>query len=597
MKELAHLNKYLFKYKWYLLSGTFFIVIANLFGVIPAVVVRHSFDLIQESFGIYSLLEGFATQADSYDVFVSSVLIFGLVILASALLRGVFMFFMRQTIIVMSRLVEFDLKNEVYEHYQTLPLSFYRKNNTGDLMNRISEDVSKVRMYIGPAIMYGINLATMFVIVIPFMFSINPKLTLFSLIPLPFLSFSIYFVNNIINRRSEEIQRSLSGLSTFVQEAFSGIRVIKAFVREDDYDRNFAKVSEEYKRKSLGLSFVQALFFPLIMGLIGLSVILTVYVGSKGVLDGSLSLGNIAEFIIYVNMLTWPVTALGWITSIIQSAAASQKRINEFLSAENDIVSEKNIEKEIEGDLVFDDVSFTYPDSGITALKNVSFEVSAGESIAIIGTTGSGKSTIANLICRLYDTSRGSILVDKTRIKDFKLSSIRGSIGYVPQDVFLFSETIKNNIAFGNGVLSDEQIDAAVENADLKENLKTFPKGIETMLGERGITLSGGQKQRVSIARAIVREPKILILDDSLSAVDTKTENRILNSMQVIMQNRTTVIISHRVSSAQLADKIIVLDDGRIVEQGTHTSLIGQKGVYKNLYDKQINKEENVTLE
>ncbi|MFY0625414.1 MAG: ABC transporter ATP-binding protein [Reichenbachiella sp.] len=592
MKELAHLNKYFFKYKYHLILGTLFIVVANLFGVVPAVVVRHSFDLIQESFEVFHRLEGFEPQTDSYDIFVSSIFIFGLIILASALLRGVFMFFMRQTIIVMSRLIEYDLKNEIYEHYQTLPLSFYRRNNTGDLMNRISEDVSKVRMYIGPAIMYGVNLATMFMIVIPFMISIDPKLTLYSLIPLPFLSFSIYFVNNIINRRSEAIQKSLSGLSTFVQEAFSGIRVIKAFVREEDYDRKFDEVSADYKKKSLGLAFVQALFFPLIMSLIGLSVILTVYVGSVGVLTGDLSLGNIAEFIIYVNMLTWPVTALGWITSIIQSAAASQKRINEFLNQKNNIVSDKNIEAEIKGALVFQDVSFTYPDSGIEALKGVSFEVNSGESIAIIGTTGSGKSTIANLICRLYDTTSGSITFDKIQIQDYKLSEVRKSIGYVPQDVFLFSETIRDNIAFGNGDLQEKDIQRAIEHADLSENLERFPKGIETMLGERGITLSGGQKQRVSIARAIVRQPKILILDDCLSAVDTKTENSILNSMKKIMVNRTTVIISHRVSSAQLADKIIVLDDGRVVEQGSHTQLINSSGVYKTLYDKQIQGEE-----
>lgn len=592
MKELKHINKYLLKYKYHLILGTIFIIIANLFGVVPAVVVRHSFDLIQESFDVFHLMDGFVQQEGAYDIFISSILIFGVIILVSALLRGVFMFFMRQTIIVMSRLIEYDLKNEVYEHYQTLPLSFYRRNNTGDLMNRISEDVSKVRMYIGPAIMYGINLATMFMIVIPFMISISPKLTLYSLIPLPFLSFSIYFVNNIINQRSEEIQKSLSGLSTFVQEAFSGIRVIKAFVREKDYDRNFDVASEDYRHKSLRLAFVQALFFPLVMSLIGLSVILTVYVGSVGVLSGELSTGNIAEFIIYVNMLTWPVTALGWITSIIQSAAASQKRINEFLNAKNDIVSERNLRKEIDGDLVFDKVSFTYPDSGIQALKEVSFDVKAGESIAIIGTTGSGKSTIANLICRLYDVDQGIITIDGHPIADFHLANLRSSIGYVPQDVFLFSESIRDNIVFGNGEPSDEQIRQAIEHADLTENLERFPDGMKTMLGERGITLSGGQKQRVSIARAIVREPKLLILDDCLSAVDTKTENSILNSMKRIMRNRTTVVISHRVSSAQLADKIIVLDDGRIVEQGTHAALIDKGGEYRKLYDKQIQTEE-----
>lgn len=592
MKDLAHINKYLFKYKWHLILGTFFIIIANLFGVVPAVVVRQSFDLIQESFAIFHRFDGFDIQQSGYDLFINSIVIFGVIILASAILRGGFMFMMRQTIIVMSRLIEYDLKNEIYAHYQTLPLSFYRKNNTGDLMNRISEDVSKVRMYIGPAIMYGINLATMFIIVIPFMFSINAKLTLYSLIPLPFLSFSIYFVNNIIDRRSEEIQISQSGLSTFVQEAFSGIRVIKAFVRESDYDHKFNEASEDYRQKSLKLAFVQSLFFPLIVGLIGLSVILTVYVGSEGVLAGELSTGNIAEFILYVNMLTWPVTSLGWITSIIQSAAASQRRINEFLSAENDIVSHQNVKQEIVGNISFEGVSFKYANSGIQALDDVSFDVCAGESIAVIGTTGSGKTTIANLISRLYDPTSGSIKVDGLDLKDHSISNFRQNVGYVPQDVFLFSESIRDNIAFGNGEVSDERIDKAVEHADLSENIERFPDGMQTMLGERGITLSGGQKQRVSIARAIVREPKILILDDCLSAVDTKTENRILNSLKSIMENRTSVIISHRVSSAQLADKIIVLDGGKIVEQGTHEQLIDHEGVYKTLYDKQIQKEE-----
>lgn len=592
MKDLAHLNKYFFKYKYHLILGTVFIIISNLFGVIPAVVVRHSFDLIQGSFQVYRGFEGFDLQSNTYDLFASSILIFGMVILVSAILKGIFMFFMRQTIIVMSRLIEYDLKNEIYEHYQTLSLSFYRKNNTGDLMNRISEDVSRVRMYVGPAIMYGINLFTMFLIVIPFMLSINVELTLYSLLPLPFLSFSIYYVNNIINKRSEEIQESLSGLSTFVQEAFSGIRVIKAFVREQDYNDKFSVASNDYKKKSLRLAFVQALFFPLIMSLIGLSVILTVYVGSIGILQGELSTGNIAEFIIYVNMLTWPVTALGWITSIIQRAAASQKRVNEFLHTKNDIVSEKNIEKEISGNLTFDHVKFTYPDSGIEALKDVSFEVEAGESIAIIGTTGSGKSTIANLLCRMYDSTSGAVKVDGLSIKDYSLSTIRGNIGYVPQDVFLFSETIADNIAFGNQKLSESQIRQAADHADLTENIDRFPKGFQTMLGERGITLSGGQKQRVSIARAIAREPKILIMDDCLSAVDTKTENSILNSMKNIMVGRTTVIISHRVSSAQLADKIIVLDDGKIVEQGSHEELIAKVGTYHSLYQKQIQGEE-----
>ena len=591
MKDLSFLNKYLFKYKHYLIGGTLFIIVANLLGMVPAVIVRYAFDMLKQNIALFKSFSGFELQSDTYELIYYSMVLAG-VILISALVRGVFMFFMRQTIIVMSRKIEYDLKNEIYGHYQTLPLSFYRQNNTGDLMNRISEDVSKVRMYIGPAIMYGINLTTMFLIVIPFMLSINVKLTLYSLIPLPILSFSIYYVNNIINQRSEEIQRSLSGLTTFVQEAFSGIRVIKAFVREEDYAKHFEEESNDYKDKSLRLAFVQALFFPLIMSLIGLSVILTVYVGAIGVFAGNITVGNIAEFIIYVNMLTWPVTALGWITSIIQRAAASQKRINEFLETKTEITSEKNIEMEIKGNVVFENVSFEYPDSGIRALKNISFNVRPGESLAIIGTTGSGKSTIANLICRMYDTSTGQILVDGENVKDLSLTGLRSNIGYVPQDVFLFSDTIAENIAFGNTDMNQEKIEKAAEDADLLENIDSFPKGFETVLGERGITLSGGQKQRVSIARAIAREPKILILDDCLSAVDTKTENTILNSMSRIMKGRTSIIISHRVSSAKLADKIIVLDDGELIQHGTHDQLINEVGSYKDLYEKQLQNEE-----
>ena len=592
VKDLAYLNKYLFKYKYHLLLGTVFIIISNFFGIVPAVIVRQSFDLLQRSFDIYSIFEGLDLQSESYEIFATSILVAGVLILISALLRGVFLFMVRQTIIVMSRHVEYDLKNEIYHHYQTLPLSFYRRNNTGDLMNRISEDVSRVRMYLGPAIMYGINLVTLFLMVIPFMFTINARLTLYSLIPLPILSFSIYFVNNIINQRSEEIQKSLSGLSTFVQETFSGIRVIKAFNREEDFANNFDKASNEYKYKSLRLEFVNALFFPLIMGLIGLSVILTVYIGSIEVFNGNISTGNIAEFIIYVNMLTWPVTSLGWISSIIQQASASQRRINEFLHTKTDIHSTEDVKTEIEGAITFKDVSFKYPDSGIQALKEVNFQVSPGESIAIIGTTGSGKSTIANLICRLYDRDSGALTIDGLPIEAYNISSLRSQIGYVPQDVFLFSDSIRNNIGFGHESVDEEAVIQAAKDADLWNNITDFKGGFDTKLGERGITLSGGQKQRLSIARAIVRNPKILILDDSLSAVDTKTENTILNAMKKIMQGRTTVIISHRVSSAKLADKIIVLDDGAVVEHGTNESLLAVNGVYKELYEKQLQAEE-----
>lgn len=593
MKELAVLNKYFVKYKYHLILGTLFIIISNVFAIIPAILVRQAFDIVQRGISLYGLFQGLELQSETYSVFTSSILIYGVFILAMALLRGVFLFLMRQTIIVMSRHIEYDMKNEIYAHYQTLPLSFYRRNNTGDLMARISEDVSKVRMYIGPAIMYGITLLSLFVMVIPFMFSINARLTFYSLLPLPVLSLSIYFVNNIINKRSEEIQRSLSRLSTFVQEAFSGIRVIKSFVREQDFDDKFNTESNDYKNKSLKLTFVNALFFPLIMFLIGLSTILTVYIGSIEVIRGTITTGIIAEFIIYVNMLTWPVTSLGWITSIIQRAAASQKRINEFLHTNTDIVSTLNLKQDIKGAINFENVSFVYPDSGIRALNKITFSVDPGESLAVIGTTGSGKSTIANLVCRMYDVNEGQITVDGHNIKAFNISHLRSRIGYVPQDVFLFSDTLENNIAFGSRDLTKEQVIKAAEDADLLENIERFPKKFETRIGERGITLSGGQKQRLSIARAIVRDPQILIMDDALSAVDTKTENSILQAMRRIMQNRTTIIISHRVSSAKLANKIIVLDDGEIKEHGTHESLLAQGGIYKELYEKQLQTEES----
>ncbi|MFQ3213615.1 MAG: ATP-binding cassette subfamily B multidrug efflux pump [Marivirga sp.] len=591
MKELKYLNKYLFKYKWHLLLGVLFMVLASLFAVFPAQVVRYAFNLVKENIEMYRLFDNFSLRSVYNEAFGSAILIYGGLILVLALARGVFLFLVRQTIIVMSRLVEYDLKNEIYNHYQQLPLSFYRRNNTGDIMNRISEDVSKVRMYMGPGIMYTANLITVFLIVIPIMYSVNPTLTWYSLIPLPFLSVSIYFVNNLMNKRSEEIQQSQSQLSTIVQEAFSGIRVLKSFVREDDSLRNFTVESNNYKHRSLRLTLVNALFFPIIMGMVGLSVILVVYVGGVEVMNGGLTAGNIAEFIIYVNLLTWPVTSVGWVTSIIQRAAASQKRINEFLKTKTAITSKVNLDKEIAGDIVFDKVSFTYPDSGIKALKEVSFSVKQGETLAVIGTTGSGKSTIANLMTRMYDTTAGIIKIDGIGIKDYMVSSLRGQIGYVPQDVFLFSDSIRSNIAFGATGLTEEQMIQASKDADLHNNIQDFPKKYDTMLGERGITLSGGQKQRVSIARAIARDPKIMIFDDALSAVDTKTENAILNALQKIMKNRTSIVISHRVSSAKLANYIIVLDDGEIIEQGTEQELMAMNGTYKELYQKQLQAE------
>ena len=593
MKSLRYLNKYLLKYKYRLFWGLVFIIISNFFQILPAQVVRHAFNLIKEGINLHNLFEGMAQQETVYDTFASSILVYGVIILVMALLRGLFLFFVRQTIIVMSRLIENDLKNEIYEHYQSLPLSFYRKNNTGDLMSRISEDVSRVRMYLGPAIMYGLNLVILFLMVIPYMLSVNVKLTLYTLIPLPILAISIYYVNNIIERKSDEIQRSLSGITTFVQEAFSGIRVLKSFVREDDSHSNFTKASNNYKDKSLELNFVNSLFFPLVLFLVGLSTIITVYIGGQEVINGSITTGNIAEFIIYVNMLTWPVTSLGWTASLVQRAAASQARINEFLHTKTDIISRENISRQIEGDIVFENVDFVYPDTNIHALKNISFRINHGETLAIIGNTGSGKSTIATLLPRMYDVTSGCILIDGVDVRDYNLESLRSQIGYVPQDVFLFSDSIRNNIGFGLPSITEEQMVQSAKDADVYENIMRFPEQFETKLGERGITLSGGQKQRVSIARALVREPSILILDDSLSAVDTKTENAILNSLRRIMANRTSIIISHRVSSVKLADKILVLDDGEIVQHGTHEELIQEQGLYKVLYERQLQAEDS----
>jgi ATP-binding cassette, subfamily B, multidrug efflux pump len=590
VKSLWRINSYLFKYKGLLFLGIVFTVISNFFVIIPAQLVRIAIDYVVESFSLYRPLEKGGLGELAREDFLESVFIFGILILIMALLRGFFLFLIRQTIIIMSRKIEYDMKNELFNHFQYLPLSFYRKNSTGDLMARISEDVSRVRMYLGPAIMYGLNLLVLFPLVITYMLSVNVELTIYSLLPLPILSLSIYLVNNLINERSETIQQSLSELSSFVQEAFSGIRVLKAFVREEDSVHEFFEASEKYKHKSIELTRVNALFFPLIMALVGISTIITIYVGGMKVIQGEIGYGVIAEFILYVNMLTWPVASLGWVTSIVQRAEVSQRRINELLDCKNDLVSEKNLGAEIKGSIQVKDISFTYPDSGIQALKGVSFEVQVGQTLGIIGTTGSGKSTIANLLLRMYDPSEGQILVDERPIQDYSLASLRGQMGVVPQDVFLFSDTIANNIAFGLDRPDQEVISKAAQDADVYQNILDFPKGFDTLLGERGITLSGGQKQRVSIARAIAKEPKILILDDCLSAVDTKTENAILNSLQKIMEKRTSIIISHRVSSAKLADQIIVLDEGKIVERGNHQSLMAQKGVYAELFEKQTQK-------
>ena len=583
MKDLSYLNKYILKYKYYYTIGVIFILISTVFAIIPATLIRETFNLIESGFYDYENGDELIKAKILKDV-----LFYASGIILAAIIRGFFMYMMRQTIIVASRNIEYDLKNDIFFHYQTLPLDFYKRNNTGDLMNRISEDVSKVRMYLGPALMYGMNVTILMLIVIPFMFYINSNLAFYSLVPLPFLVICIYFVQNIINKRSEEIQKSLSNLSTYVQETFSGIRLIKSFVREMNFSKVFTDKSNDYKDKSIKLQYVLSLFFPVIMTLIGLSIMITVYVGAVEVFNGNLTIGNIAEFLIYVYLLTWPVTALGWITSIVQRASASQRRINEFLDEKTTIISSKNKKIDIRGSVEFKNVGFKYQDTGIEGMHDVSFKLNSGDSLGIIGSTGSGKSTIANSILRLFDIDSGKILIDNIDIKDLDISYFRRQIGYVPQDVFLFSDTIENNILFGSVDDNFEKVKKAAENSDLIRNIESFPNKFKTKIGERGITLSGGQKQRISIARAIIKEPKILILDDCLSAVDTKTENIILENLKEIMVEKTSIIISHRISSVKLANKIIVIENGKVIEQGDHSSLLGTKGSYYKLYQQQI---------
>ncbi|WP_207532260.1 ABC transporter ATP-binding protein [Desertivirga arenae] len=592
MKELAYLNKYFYKYRWRLVPGIFFVIISNIFGVLPAQVIRLAFDLVNENISIFRLFNGFERQQLIYQVFTSSLLFFGVIVLVLALLRGLFLFFMRQTIILMSRHIEYDMKNEIYQHYQELSMSFFRRNNTGDLMNRVTEDVSRVRMYVGPAIMYTINTIVLFVLAIVAMVNVNLKLAFFSLLPLPILAVTIYYVHSIINVRSERIQEQLSRLSGFVQENFSGIRVIKAYGREKEIRKNFAEESDQYKNTSLALVQVQALFYPAILLLVGVSTIVTVYLGGIEVMNGSITPGNIAEFIVYLNLLTFPVMSLGWVTSLVQRAAASQKRINEFLQTKPEIAWNKEEEFDVQGKIKFENVSFVYPDTGIKAVDNISFEVNPGEFLAIIGRTGSGKSTVANLLLRMYDATSGEIFIDGNPLKELNLTSFRSQVGFVPQEVFLFSDTISNNIAFGKTETISEKVEKAAKDAAVYQNIIEFEKGFETLIGERGITLSGGQKQRVSIARALIKDPRILVFDDCLSAIDTRTEEEILNNLGKNMQGKTTVLIAHRVSTIKNADKILVLDQGKIIEQGNHEDLMDANGVYRDLYEKQLLEEE-----
>ena len=593
MKSLKHINKYFYKYKWRLLLGVLFIALSNYFAVDGFVYARKAIDFIQHN------------TTNDKDVLINELLKYAGIILGVALLSGLFLFLTRQTIIVMSRLIEYDLKNEIYEHYQKLDISFYKRNNTGDLMNRISEDVSRVRMYIGPAIMYILNTATRFILTILVMLHVNASLTMYVLIPLPILAVTIYVISHLINKKSTEIQQQLSHITTYTQEAFSGIRVLKSYGREQFSVDNFKVQSEEYRKRNIGLVITESLFQPSMILLIGISNIIIVYVGGKLAIEGKISYGNIIEFILYVNALTWPIASLGWVTSLIQRAAASQTRINEFLQTEPVIFNavqknENAVEATTAGQfkietIEFKEVSFKYPDTGIQALNKISFKIELGKSLAILGRTGSGKSTIAHLIFRLYDVDSGEILINGKNINTLNLSAYRSQIGYVPQDVFLFSDTIANNIAFNLDADKDhsKEIERAAKSAAIHANIINFPNKYDTIIGERGITLSGGQKQRISIARAIAKDPPFLIFDDCLSAVDTETEEEILKNLKNELLNRTSIIISHRVSSVKNADYTIVLNEGNIAEKGTHVELMNKKGVYFELYQMQLLEEES----
>lgn len=571
-----------------MIPGVVFVAVSNYFGVLPAQVIRIAFDLVRENITMYQLFAGFERQELIYSLFGYSLFLFGALVLTLSLIRGLFLFLMRQTIILTSRHIEYDLKNEIYNHYQQLDMAFYRRNNTGDLMNRITEDVNRVRSYLGPAIMYSINTLVLSIMVIAAMISVNSTLAFYALLPVPILSATLLVVNRIINRRSERIQQQLSALSAFVQESFSGIRVVKTYNRETDKMNRFADESNRYRDASLALVRTEAIFFPLILLLVGLSTVITVYVGGLEVAKGTITAGNIAEFIIYVNQLTFPAMALAWVTSLIQRAAASQKRINEFLQTEPQIRSSAQGEVRLQGHIRFNNVTFTYPETGIRAIKDVSFEVMPGQVLAIVGRTGSGKSTIANLLMRMYDVEKGSITIDGIDIRKLPLPSVRSQIGFVPQDVFLFSDTIANNIAFGLDEANSLQIETAARQAAVYDNIIDFEHGFETTIGERGITLSGGQKQRVSIARALIKQPQILVFDDCLSAVDTKTEEDILGNLSVAMRGKSTIFIAHRISTIKNADHILVLDNGEIVEQGDHQELLSMQGRYFELYEKQL---------
>jgi len=584
MKELQYLNKYFIKYRFRIILGILITIASKIFALFTPQLIGKSITLISNQM----------TSPQSAETFRHEMSLNILYIFGAAIAAGLFTFLMRQTIINVSRYVEFDLKNEIYNHYQQLSIAFYKRNRTGDLMSRISEDVSKVRMYIGPAVMYTINTLTLFIVALFYMYNKAPSLTLYTILPLPVLSISIYFLSKLIHKQSTIVQAHLSTLSSSTQEFFSGIWITKAYALETQTEETFSDLANSQREKRLGLSKIQAVFFPLMLLLIGASNLLVIYIGGKQYMSGQIQdLGTIAEFIIYVNMLTWPVASIGWVTSLVQEAEASQKRINEFLKETPSILNTNETPTPIKGNIVFKDVYFTYEDTKIEALKGVSFEVEKGTTLAIIGNTGSGKSTILELIGRLYDVDSGSIEIDGVAIKTLNLNTLRTSIGFVPQDPFLFSDSLKNNIKFGKNNATATEVIEAAKKAVVHENIINFKKGYDTILGERGITLSGGQKQRVSIARAFIKRPQILLLDDCLSAVDTETEEQILNNIELVTKNKTTIIVSHRISSAKNADTIIVLNDGMIAQKGTHNELICVEGYYKEFYQKQLRESSN----
>ncbi|HEX8269066.1 MAG TPA: ABC transporter ATP-binding protein [Flavobacterium sp.] len=584
MRELQYLNKYFVKYKYRFLFGIITTIAAQVFSLFTPKLISESFKAI----------EAHSTNAVLNTSLIRTELLNNiLLIIGTTIVAGFLTFLMRQTLIVMSRHVEFDLKNEVFRQYENLSQHFYKQNRTGDLMNRISEDVGKVRMYVGPAVMYTINTFIRFAMVIVYMYNVSPRLTLYTLLPLPVLSYAIFRLSVEINKRSTVFQEYMSKVSSFTQEVFSGIRVIKAYSLEKGQQQSMVDLSNESKAKSMSLAKVQSLFGPLMMALIGVSNLTVIYFGGMMYIDGRIaSIGTIAEFILYVNMLTWPVASLGWVSSMVQEAEASQKRVNEFLKIEPEIKNNHEGASEIHGTIAFNNVGFTYEDTDIKALHNVSFTIKKGETIAILGKTGSGKSTILSLISRLYDVNEGNITIDGREVSQVNLYDLRNSIGIVPQDAFLFSDTIKNNIKFGKEDASDEEVIEAAKLAFVHDNIANFNLQYETILGERGITLSGGQKQRVSIARAVIKNPKILLLDDCLSAVDTETEEAILTNLLKFCRDKTTIIVSHRVSSAKNADTILILEEGKIIQQGSHNQLVNQDGYYRELYLKQLSEKE-----